>query len=184
MQAALVSLSSGPVELLADRPDLAEAELRHDYEALDRMGERNFISLTAVLLADAVYRQGRFDEAQVLVDVSSSIVAPDDVAVLILIGTVSGKLAARRGDVDGARALVDDAVRMMAATEDPSGLGDVLLDRADVLYLADAPGEAEATVVDAAAAYRRKGNLAGVARTERWRRRLADGADPTAFVAP
>ncbi len=57
MQAALVSLSSGPIELLADEPERAEAELRRDYEALQRMQERNFISLTAVLLAEAVDRQ-------------------------------------------------------------------------------------------------------------------------------
>lgn len=173
MQAALVSLSSGPIELLADEPARAEVELRRDVEALDRMDERNFISLTAVLLAEAVIRQGRDEEAAALVARSAEIAAPDDVAVQILLGTVSAKLAANRGDGETARARIDEALALMAATEDPSGLGDVLVDRAVVrATLGDGPGAIEA--LDAAGeAYARKGNRLGERRVERARAQLA-----------
>ena len=39
--AALTSLDSGPIEMLAGDPVAAEAELRADYETLDRLGERS-----------------------------------------------------------------------------------------------------------------------------------------------
>ncbi len=47
--AALGSIVSGPVEMLAGDPVAAEAELRRDYEALDRLGDRNYISTVAGL---------------------------------------------------------------------------------------------------------------------------------------
>lgn len=176
MQAALVSLSSGPIELLADEPARAEAELRRDYEALDRMDERNFISLTAVLLAEAVIRQGRDDEAAALVERSAEIAAPDDVAVQILLASVSAKLASRRGERAVALAKIDEAHALMAATEDPSGLGDVLLDRAEVLAaLADLDG-ADAALAEAQLAYRRKGNQLGDRRVDAARARLGLGS--------
>ena len=62
--AALGSIVSGPIEMLAGDPVAAEAELRRDYETLDRLGDRNYISTVAAYLAEALYRQGRFDEAR------------------------------------------------------------------------------------------------------------------------
>ena len=167
MQAALVSLSSGPIELLADEPELAEQELRRDFDALERMEERNFISLTAVLLAEAVYRQQRFDEARELVERSRDIAAPDDLAVQILLCTVGGKLAAQAGDLAAGLALVDEGVEMMERTDDPSGLGDVLLDRAEVLALGgDVPG-AVAACEQARQRYDEKANRLGARRADR-----------------
>ena len=178
MQAALVSLSSGPIELLADEPVRAEAELRRDYDALQSLGERNFISLTATLLAEAVYRQGRFDEAQILVDFSREIAAPDDLAVQIIWRSVAGKLASRAGEIQHGVALVRDALAMIEATEDPSGQADVLVDLAEVCFLAGEPTLALDALGDARRRYTVKGNEAGTVRTERLARRVADGLDP------
>ena len=61
--AALTSLDSSAIELLAGDPAAAESELRTDYRRLEEMGERNYISTTAGLLADVLYRQGRYDES-------------------------------------------------------------------------------------------------------------------------
>ncbi len=184
MQAALVSLSSGPIELLGDDPVRAEAELRRDYEALQRMEERNFISLTGVLLAEAVYRQRRFAEAAELVELARELAAPDDLAVQILVRTVSGKVAARDGDPDAGVALVDEAVALMATTDDPSGLGDALLDQAEVRQLAGDDAGAATAASTARARYLDKGNLAGVRRAERCAHRLAAGLDALAVGGP
>jgi hypothetical protein len=178
MQAALVSLSSGPIELLADEPARAEQELRRDYDALQRLGERNFISLTATLLAEAVYRQRRFDEAQCLVDFSREIAAPDDLAVQIIWRSVAGKLAGRAGDVQHAVTLAREALAMIESTEDPSGQADVLVDLAEVRYLAGEAALALAALADAERRYAVKGNQAGRARAARLARRVADGLDP------
>ena len=61
--AALTSLDSSVIELLAGDLAAAESELRTDYRRLEEMGERNYISTTAGLLADVLYRQGRYDES-------------------------------------------------------------------------------------------------------------------------
>jgi hypothetical protein len=178
MQAALVSLSSGPIELLADEPARAEEELRRDYDALQLLGERNFISLTATLLAEAVYRQRRFDEAQDLVDFSRDIAAPDDLAVQIIWRSVAGKLAGRAGDPHHGVTMVRDALAMIESTEDPSGQADVLVDLAEVCYLAGEAAAALDALADAQRRYAAKGNQAGAVRVARLTRRVADGFDP------
>ena len=177
MQAALVSLASGPLELLVDEPGRAEAELRQDYETLDRLGERNFISLTAVLLAEAVYRQRRFAEAHELVTFRCGLAAPDDLAVQILGSSVGAKLAAREGEPD-AIDRVDAAIALMAQTEDPSGMGDLLIDRAEVLHLTGRTEDAVAATEAAAQQYAAKSNRAGALRAERVRLAVSRGSDP------
>src|SRR5207249_159168 len=49
LYAALTSIDSGPVELMAGNPEAAEAEIRADYEALDEMGEKNYRATMAGL---------------------------------------------------------------------------------------------------------------------------------------
>ncbi|TML75146.1 MAG: zinc-ribbon domain-containing protein, partial [Actinobacteria bacterium] len=78
LQAALISLVSGPIETAAGDLAAAEAELRRDYEALDAMGERNYISTTAACLADVLYRQRRYDESMGFTEISEKIAASDD----------------------------------------------------------------------------------------------------------
>ena len=96
--AALTSaIASGPVELIAGDAGAAEAELRRDYDALAAMGERNYISTTAAFLAEALYRQGRDEEALVMTEQSEEIAAADDVATQYLWRSVRAKLLARRG---------------------------------------------------------------------------------------
>ena len=107
--AALTSaVASGAVELIAGDAVAAEAELRRDHEALAAMGERNYISTTAAFLAEALYRQGRDEEAFRMTEESEQIAAADDVATQYLWRSVRAKLLARRGELrrsggDGAR---------------------------------------------------------------------------------
>jgi class 3 adenylate cyclase/tetratricopeptide (TPR) repeat protein len=178
MQAALVSLSSGPIELLAEEPARAEAELRRDYDSLSRLDERNFISLTAALLGEAVYRQRRFDEAHELVEFSREVGAPDDLAVQIVWRSVAGKLAARAGTPATGLALVREALEMIETTEDPSGQADSLLDLAETLFLAGDSTEAAATAQVAADRYAIKRNAAGSRRAARVLAAVSAGHDP------
>src|SRR5439155_15319162 len=53
----------GWVELLAGDPAAAEREFRAGYELSQRMGETGYLSTTAGFLAEALYRQGRDEEA-------------------------------------------------------------------------------------------------------------------------
>ena len=76
--AALTSIDSGSVELMARDPVAAEGELRRDFETLDAMGERNYIATTAAYLAFALLLQGKYDEADRYVTFSEETAAPDD----------------------------------------------------------------------------------------------------------
>src|SRR5215472_651506 len=62
VEAALTSLDSGPIEVLADDLEAAERELRKDYQTLEQTGERNYISTTAGMLADVLYHRGRYQD--------------------------------------------------------------------------------------------------------------------------
>jgi class 3 adenylate cyclase/tetratricopeptide (TPR) repeat protein len=183
-QAALVSLSAGPIELLADEPARAEIELRADYETLQRMGERNFITLTSALLAEAVYRQRRLAEARELIAFSQAQAAPDDLAVQIVAGRVEGKLTARAGDPATGVALLRESVRLIETTEDPSGQADAWLDLAETLHLAGEQPSAVAAAERARERYMTKGNLAGVRRADRIGRRVTSGLDPLGDLDP
>ena len=162
--AALVSLDSGPIELLGGDPVAAEAELRRDRQALDEMGDRNFIVLTAALLGEALYQQGRFDEAANEVMFSREHAAPDDVAPQILWRQVAAKLAARRGERGDAVALAVAALDLVNETDDPNGQAGALVDLAEVCDLGGAGEQAEQHLRAALALYERKGNLVAAAR--------------------
>jgi tetratricopeptide (TPR) repeat protein len=164
--AAIVSLDSGPIELLAGDPAAAEAELQRDCEALRAMGDRNFLGLTGALLAEARYRQGKFAEAADAVAAAEESSAPDDLGAQVLWRTVKAKLAAREGDAGTAEALVAEALRLIESTEDPSGQAEVLADAAEVARLAGEPRRAAALLRRALGKHLEKGNLAGAHRVE------------------
>ena len=55
--------SLGRLELSAGDPQAAEHELRESWDVLTRMGLTSSLSETAVPLAEALYAQGRYEEA-------------------------------------------------------------------------------------------------------------------------
>ena len=99
LAAALTSLDSSVIELLAGDLATAESELRTDYRRLEEMGKRDYISTTAGLLADVLYRQGRYDESAEfagICETSSSGGIGDE----FLWRCVRGKLRARQGAIE------------------------------------------------------------------------------------
>jgi class 3 adenylate cyclase/tetratricopeptide (TPR) repeat protein len=131
--AALVSIHLGPIELMADRPEAAEAELRRDYDTLRNMGERNYLSTTAYLLGEAIRRQGRFDEAVALAMESKSLAADDDVFSQIGWRSLLLRTRAAAGELDDALALAEEVRDLAFATDGPNAHGEALLDLAQVL---------------------------------------------------
>jgi predicted ATPase/class 3 adenylate cyclase len=168
--AALTSAAaSGPVELIAEDAEAAEAELRRDYDALAAMGERNYISTTAAFLAEALYRQGRDDEAMRLTEESERIAAADDVATQYLWRSVRAKLVARRGDADAAETLSNEAVAIIGAAQDPDSQAYAAIDRAEVYRLAGRWPDALEAASAAEALFVLKGNSASAARARAMR---------------
>jgi hypothetical protein len=174
--AALTSaIASGPVELIAEDPAAAEAELRRDYEALAAMGERNYISTTAAFLAEALYRQGRDEEALRMTVESEAIAAADDVATQYLWRSVRAKLVARQGRFAEAEALATEAIRIIGTAQDPDSQGYAAIDQAEVFRLAGRREDAMRAAEAAAALFDRKANLASAGRARRLRDEIDAG---------
>jgi class 3 adenylate cyclase len=123
----------GDIERLAGNLPAGEAKMRWACEVLEQMGETGRLSTLAGILADVVYRQGRYDEADGLAELSKRVTAPDDLASQMLWRSVRAKIAARRGDFEVAQALAQEAAALADST-DAFGLhGDVRMDLAEVL---------------------------------------------------
>jgi hypothetical protein len=162
--AALISIDSGPVELLAGDPVAAEAELRKDYEALDAMGERNYISSIAGLLAEALYRQGRFEDARALAAFCEEVAAPSDVSSQYLWRGVKGKLLARDGDHDEGVKLAVSGVDQTRTSDDIETQGNALLFVAEAQATAGRAEDAAGSAAEARALFEAKGNVVSAAR--------------------
>jgi class 3 adenylate cyclase/tetratricopeptide (TPR) repeat protein len=153
---AIVAMASG---------DAAGAEkvLRAGYERLERIGERALLATTAVMLARALYDQGRLEEAWALTQVGAN-AAADDLSVQIGWRSERARLLARRGAMAEAKRISAEAVRLAERTDWLVEHADALVARAQVLQAAGEAREARAALDAADALYRRKGNTIGVHR--------------------
>src|SRR6266508_4536059 len=138
------SMMRAVLEVLAGDSEAAERVLRPSLEILVEAGERGFYSTELGYLAEAVYRQGRYDEAERLALEAAEAGGPDDVETQRLSLGVRAKVLARRGETAEAERL----------------------DLAEVLQLAGRPREAATAAREAAELYAAKGAEAGVRAAE------------------
>jgi class 3 adenylate cyclase/tetratricopeptide (TPR) repeat protein len=163
MQSA-VSHPEAFVALTCGDPQGAEATLRAGYERLVEMGEKALLSSTAAMLAEALYEQGRLDEAWTFTQVAEATAAGDDLSAQIAWRTERARLLARRGETREAKRINAEAVRLAARTDWLTGHADALRARAEVLTQAGEPREAAAALREAVVLYERKGNTIGARR--------------------
>jgi class 3 adenylate cyclase/tetratricopeptide (TPR) repeat protein len=175
--AALTSLDSGAVEMLAGDPVAAERELRMDYETLNEMGERDYMPTTAALLAEALYEQGRFDDAESFARISETFAASEDITSQFLWRCVRAKVAAQRGE-PAAETLVREALELTEKTEELESQAQVFMDLAEVLELTGRGDEAVPHLREALARYDAKGNVVSAARARERLDALADHVAP------
>ena len=99
------AVPAGLVGLIIGDPSAAERYTREGYEAWRAMGERGgYVVDLADLLAEALYAQGRFDEAQQMIDEARA--GPSAFTISSTSLTVTeAKLLARRGHFSAARQL-------------------------------------------------------------------------------
>jgi DNA-binding SARP family transcriptional activator len=164
--AAVAAEVYGIVHLLANDATTAELELRRGYERLAEMGEKSVLANIAGLLARALARQGRYDEALVFSRRGEALAAADDLAAG---GHWRGPRAvalAARGEMEHAHALAGDAVALASETDFLNLHAESLLDLSSLLVLEGSGSEADTLVAHAVELYRAKGNVAGVARAE------------------
>ena len=126
----------GIVEFLAGDLAAAERRLRAGYLALEEMGDRAFRPTTAAHLADAVYAQGRDDDAKRLTEISEELAARDDLLTQVVWRRVRAKVMARQGRIDEAEDLAQEAVTISASTDFLNTRADALVDLAKIYHQA------------------------------------------------
>ena len=118
VDAGAVALSAGRVELLAGDAEAAETALRRGYEYFASVGERYLQSSLAGLLAEAVFIQGRWDDAETLAKETEALAAADDVDAQMMWRLQQARVSAVRGDVAAAGRLAREAVELLEPTDD------------------------------------------------------------------
>ena len=164
---AATSLTSGHAESIAGDEERAERELRRGYELLAKMGEKGYLSTTAAYLAEAVYRLGRYDEADELSRLSEAAAGPTDVSSQIGWRSVRSRLLARRGELEEGERLIREAIDLCGQTDFLWYCADAFLGLADFLALAGRPDETAAPIREALLLYERKGDVVSSARVRR-----------------
>src|SRR5262249_44928377 len=103
----------GTVELLAGNPAEAELVLREGYDHLGEIGEQNSRASIATLLADALMRQGRDEDASEMLAVADDISQHDDYDAQVRMRAVRAQILARRGELAQADQLAREAVEIV-----------------------------------------------------------------------
>jgi predicted ATPase/class 3 adenylate cyclase len=151
----------GLVELWAGNPAAAEQELRSGYEQLSKIGEMAWLPTVVDILAEAVYKQGRYDEAEALAVVSEEIAGTEDLYSQVLRRTVQAKVMAKQDRGEEARQLAREAVALAGQTDFLQLRARALATLGEVLELAGAGREGEAATREAIRLFEEKGYLVG-----------------------
>jgi tetratricopeptide (TPR) repeat protein len=144
----------------------AETELRANYEILERVSDWGHLSSSAPEMGDAVYSQGRYEEALRISEFCESISIEGDVDAECRWRQLRAKILARQGRMEEAEALAKDAVRLAEETDYLLLRAHALRSLAEVLRLGDRTAEAADALRAALELERRKGNLVGQANTQ------------------
>jgi len=142
------------VGLIIGDPAATERYARRGIGELRAMGVRRLVVDLVGLLADALYRQGRFDEARQLIDESSA--ESSSAASVFSTRLTEAKLLARRGQFAAARHLVGEVEAVLSPMGIPMPRADVLRTKAEVELIAGAPGEAAVSLRAALDIYERQ----------------------------
>jgi len=161
--ATMTSAVTHPVSFIAmltGDPATAETHLRHDYDSLERMGEKGYLATTAAFLAQALAAQGRHrhEEAERFIGVSREAAAGEDISALVVWQATLARILAARGQVGEAEELARAAVALAERTDFLNQHADALLELAQVLTAAARAPEARAAASQALDLYERKGN--------------------------
>jgi predicted ATPase/class 3 adenylate cyclase len=176
--AAVTSINTGRIELLAGDPVRAEQVLRPELEAFQKMGGVYYLSTVAALLSEALYLQGRFSEAEDVTRVSEHAADEGDPDTQHHWRSARAKIAARLGRSEEAQRLALEAVEYARRTDSPVFIGRTLLDRSEVLHLAGQHADARVVAAEALAVAEAKGDVASAARAAA----AAEGAPDVALA--
>ena len=165
-EAGPVTQAAGVVELLAGDAAAAETVLQTGAHKLREMGEAGWLSTALAWLAEAVYLQGRADQAYQHSEESEHLAGGGDVLSRVLWRSVRARVLADRGQTADAERLSREAVTLADDTDSLALQADARLGLTHVLRLLGRSGPAERTLAEAIDLYQRKGAVAAIARAK------------------
>ena len=146
--------------------EAAEAMVRPAVEGLQRMGDHALLASAGHLLAEALWRSGRADEAMLATVLAEGVTGEDDLAAEMGWRGVRSKILADRGEMREAEALARQAAELGANSEFLLFAGWAYEDLAYVLATEGKRDEALETRDLARAVYQKKGSTASLERME------------------
>jgi class 3 adenylate cyclase/tetratricopeptide (TPR) repeat protein len=165
------SIDEGEIELLAGDAEAAERVLREGFELLESIGETGYLSTVAAGLAEAIYLQKRYEEAEHFSEVSEQTASFEDLASQAGWRGARAMILAQRGEAEKGEDLAREAVDIARRTDYLNTHAWTLHALADVLAMGGRPGQAIPIIEEARVLYDRKGNLV---MAEQARTRLAE----------
>ena len=156
---AASSMSRASSELRAGSLDAAEAAARQGIDELEQLGGTGFLSTTVGLLAETLYRQGRYDEAEELAGRTAELAMVDDFDPDFRWRAVLARVLAQRGGFDEAEKLAREGVDIVEQTDWHLHRGEAFMALGEVLALAGRADEARAAYERAGEAFELKGSL-------------------------
>ena len=147
---------AGLAQLLFD-PEGAERDLREALRVLQDMGETGYLASLAGLLAEALYMQARYDEADEMAGIGRSSAGRWDVEARSQWRRVRAKILARRGDLKEAERLARESVALMEPTDYLDVRGQAHMSLAEVLAAAGNTSEASTALKEAERLFEEKG---------------------------
>jgi predicted ATPase len=155
---------TGLVELWAGDPAAAERELRWGYEKLKEIGEMGWLPTVVDILSEAVYAQGRDEEAEVLTRESEEIAGTEDLYSQVLRRAVLARVMARRTRLAEAVEVAAEAVAISQRTDFLQLRARALMAHGEVLKAAGRDDEATLALHDAGRVFEEKGYAEGAGR--------------------
>ena len=167
VDAAAGSMAAAFVELHAGDLQAAERIAREGLPELERLGDRAHHPTLALMLADVLVLQGRYDEAESWCRTARETSGPDDLVNFVDLDLIEGFLRAQRGEHDDGAAQVRRGLALAETTDffDVRGRGQEAL--AHTLVLAGKKGEAREAAERAVAIFEGKGDVPFAARARR-----------------
>jgi tetratricopeptide (TPR) repeat protein len=130
--ASVANITVGRIELLSGEAVTAATELRQEYDALGQIGERYFRPTIGALLGQALCEAGLYEEAAAVAREVEVMAPDDDVEAQAIWRAVQARALAADGRAQEGLPLVDEAVRMLTATDALVWKAEALMDQARV----------------------------------------------------
>jgi class 3 adenylate cyclase/tetratricopeptide (TPR) repeat protein len=156
LHAAAQSMVLAELELRAYQPVAAEAAAREAENNLEALGERGYRSTTTGILAEALLRQGRLEEAEDAARLTRERGADDDVEPQIRWRRILASIRAQEQTFAEAEELARQAVELAGRTDWEFVRGDALVTLAEVLESAGRREEARTVLGEALVSYEQK----------------------------